>query len=335
MKIFVNFLALGGLLAVPALGKLQATASRELQTVEDLCIICDLCDTDIAADLCNVTAIADFVCDQCETIAGIGDDLLPEGICFSEVATVQVLQPDNTESAVQMKDLLVGDQVLTGMNQYQTVYAFGHHNPTRTAKFFQIYNDNSKTPLEITADHMVFLANHKDPVAAAQVQVGDVLHSSMGASKVTKISSVERAGIYAPLTTGGTLLVDGVLASSYISVGNKDSTISDHALIHMALSPYRMVCSGISSGLCGTDQYDEDGMPHYVRYGLGLLHWMNSSNVLVQVVVMAGIVLVTGAFWSLELLLGASWAPLMVFLATLAYSSHQKNNKSKSKAKEL
>lgn len=230
----------------------------------------------------------------------------------------------------------MGDQILTGMNKYDTVYAFGHNNPTRTATFYQIYNEESENPLEITADHMVFLQDKENPVAASKVKVGDVLTSFTGPSKVIKISTVERNGIYAPLTTGGSLLVDGVKTSSYIAIGQK-SLLSDHSLIHMTLSPYRMVCAGISQHFCKPESYNDDGMPYYVEYGLGLLHWMNNSNddsgssSILKALVFAAVIGLNGACWSLELLFGASLAPLMVFIATVAYISQLNNKKNKAK----
>lgn len=270
------------------------------------------------------------MCEETDDGGDADDDDL--GVCFSEVATVQVLQKDLSELAVPMKELRVGDQILTGMNQYETVYAFGHHNPNRFAKFYQIYNgNNSQRPLEMTADHMVFLEGQETPVSASSVKVGDILHTAMGASKVNKISSVERKGIYAPLTTGGKLVVDGVLASSYISFGSDDSVVSDHALVHMALSPYRMVCSGISASFCGTNTYDEDGMPYFVHYGLRFLRWMKSCSAIVQATTLAALVVSAGSLFAWEMIFGASMGPLMVFLAAVAYTTYQKKNKTKVK----
>lgn len=289
--------------------------------------MCDICDA--GGDLCDLGIISDIICADCD-----GDD--PDtglDLCFSEVATVQVLQADKMEMTVSMKDLKVGDRVLTGRNVYQEVYAFAHRLATKQSRFYQIHNENSKLPLEVTADHLVFLGNQEQPVAAVTVQIGDVLRSAAGPSKVTKISSVKRTGIYAPLTTGGSLVVDGVQASSYIRFSTKeDGALSDHSLIHMSLSPYRMLCSGVSARFCDTDNNGEDGMPHYVRYGLNLLHWVSDSGIAVQFVAWPAIVAVSGSFWLLELLFGASMAPLMVLLAAVAYSAQKKT---KAKAKSL
>jgi len=334
--IFAKFFALAGLavLSVDGAAPSAIRKHRKVQDVTDLCITCDLCET--LSDLCDLGAISDisdFACDLCTSLGDDGDigSDTDDLVCFSEVATVQVLQKDMSEFAVPMKELQVGDKILTGMNQYETVYAFGHHNPTKFAKFYQIHNDNNNRPLEMTADHMLFLEGQKTPVSAASVRVGDVLHSAMGASKVTKVSSVERKGIYAPLTTGGKLLVDGVMASSYISLGNDNSVISDHNLIHMTLSSYRMVCSGISASFCDTNTYGEDGMPHFVQYGLRFLHWIKSCNVMVQAIASAALVVPAGFTFAWEMLFGASMGPLMAFVAAVAYTTYRKNNKSKAK----
>ena len=70
--------------------------------------------------------------------------------CFSEKATVQVLE----KGTIQMKDLAVGDKILTGSGKYTDVYAFGHYEPNKTTNFLQIYTQQHKAPLEITGDHL-------------------------------------------------------------------------------------------------------------------------------------------------------------------------------------
>ena len=160
--------------------------------------MCEICEA--GGDLCDLGIITDAACAACEDDGGDDDGL---DLCFSEVATVQVLQADRTEVTVAMKDLKIGDRILTGMNQYQTVYAFAHHKPTKAARFYQIHSEHADRPLEVTADHLVFLGDKKHPVAAANIKVGDILRSSMGHSQVTKISWINRHGKRASLRRQG------------------------------------------------------------------------------------------------------------------------------------
>jgi hypothetical protein len=118
-----------------------------------------------------------------------------EETCFSASTLVNILGRD---SAIPMKDLKVGDQVLTSqgdgqMDKYQSVYAFGHIDPNVLATFVRIYTkDTADTPLELTAEHMVYVYGKTRPVRSDSIQVGDILRGHNGsASTVTKISTIQ------------------------------------------------------------------------------------------------------------------------------------------------
>ena len=229
-----------------------------------------------------------------------------------------------------MKDLKVGDYVLTNANTYEEVYAFAHFNPAKPTSFLQIHSENTDRPLEATEEHLVYLQGKDDPVPAEGLKVGDVLRTSSSetGSAVTKITSVERKGIYAPMTTGGTLVVDGVAASSYILLEENMSFVSDHDLIQIALSPYRMLCKGVSSTYCDIRNYNEDGMPYYVQHGLEILRWVLSGNIVTQVVGFAVVLLFLGCCQLAELLFGA-YAPLVACLVVTFGASKLKTKKTK------
>lgn len=342
MKVIIQAIVLSLLASAAAVNALRSeNVERRLEDGPDvLCATCEVCANEFTSPLCDVfgdagdvaDAAMDEMCADCDYVV-TDPDTGGFGLCFSERATVQVLQKDNSELPVSMKGLKVGDRVLTGMNQYQTVYAFAHHLPNKPSKFYQIHSEHADRPLEVTAEHLVFLGNKGHPVAASTIQVGDVLRSDKGPSRVTKISTVQRSGIYAPLTTGGSLVVDGVLASAYIRINNEGSAASNHGLIHVTLSPYRMFCSGVASRFCETDYNNDNGMPLYVQFGLNLLRFVSDSSIFVQAVAWPIILGVTGSFWAVELLCGPAIAPLVVLLAALAYTSLQKqNNKAKGKS---
>lgn len=87
--------------------------------------------------------------------------------------------------------------------------------------FVQIYTSaNKKNPLEMSPDHVIVVDSKSDhPIRAATVQVGDVLNGETK-MEVTKIGTVPRKGVYAPPTPSGTIVVNGVVSSSYISLQN-------------------------------------------------------------------------------------------------------------------
>jgi hypothetical protein len=90
----------------------------------------------------------------------------------------------------------------------------------------------------------------------------------MSSGAVTKISMTKKQGLYAPLTEGGSITVDGVLASNYVSLADTAQKTVDAAenyvgneetLFHWWLAPYRMMCLGISSNLCSGDNTSDSG----------------------------------------------------------------------------
>jgi hypothetical protein len=247
-------------------------------------------------------------------------DLLPglediaDVACFSEVATVQV----KDIGSVMMKDLQVGQKILTGNGDYQPVYAFGHYKVDEPATFLQLHT--SEATLEMTGQHLVFLEDKSNPVRADSVKVGDLLS---GSSAVTKISTVNREGINTPFTKDGTLVVDGIVASSYISLqdnaeefvalGGNPTFISQHDYVHMGLSPFRLMCMGISSSLCSS--YDKDGIPYYAAFAIKVNQWAHEQNMFVEAMTLAVVTVLCGICLMLENTLGATWGPTGALVA--------------------
>jgi hypothetical protein len=249
------------------------------------------------------------------------------GFCFSAETTVNV---EGRATPVPMKDLQVGDHVLTQSKMiYEPVYAFAHMDKLRTIEFLQIHTPSSgAAPLELTEEHMVFVEGKSGPVRAAALKVGDILSSksSIGPQSVTKISTVFRQGLYAPLTPSGTIVVaDGIVASNYIAmqgpredIENEERVILGDAwtvphlhqadVAHMWLSPMRMWCLGITSKMC--DRHDEDGKHPYVALGLHLVAAMDTKSFVAQFIVIALALLVVGIFSAVEACFGASYGPL-------------------------
>lgn len=255
--------------------------------------------------------------------------------CFSKVATVQVLGI----GSVAMKDLKLGDFVMTRGKSFQPVYAFGHKNHVREAAFLAIHSAGQRSPLEITASHMLFIVGKSRPVRADSIKVGDVLMkggaSSGGKSSnaegatVIKVGTVTRKGIFAPLTLGGSVVVDDVVASCYTSLTTKkkadDSFVSHHQMIHIGLSPYRLVCNGLSPWFCSESFNNADGMPYFVEFGLALYQWalLEGGNAFfVRGLVLSSILMVTGTFYVFETLFG-KWALLV--LAAMCYYCTKKS----------
>lgn len=246
-------------------------------------------------------------------------------VCFSEKATVQALG----KGVIPMTELEVGDKVLTGKEQdrYEPVYGFGHINPDKSAEFLKIFtSSNAAAPLEMTGNHMLFVRGKEHPVRADSIKVGDNLRADHGTfTSVTKIQTVTRKGVYAPLTPSGSIVVNGIVASSYVSMqdhaveyaefsnGVKIPFLTQEMGCHMSMSPMRMLCMGVSSSFC--EVHDEEGLMPWVRFGHILLHWGMGFNVFVQAFLCGLYFLVLAGINIVELVFGATWSPLI--LATL------------------
>ena len=279
-----------------------------------------------------------------------------EGLgCFSESAVVQV----QGKGDVLMKELVVGDKVLTGKNNFQPVYSFGHHKENSIEmKFFQIYTDSSANdPLEMTGNHMIFVVDengHANAIRADQVLVGD--HVRKGGSSgetvaVTKIETTQKTGLYMPLTPDGTIVVNGLVASNYISISDTAPGVVEHSqmffpmteqtLSHWWMSPFRMLCMGVSSGFCssgysGSSAYEveaeDEGILPFLLMGRHFAHVAENQPTLVRFVMGVPTFLLFGMFNFVEhVFFGPSLAPFLFIMAIAFFITMKKvwtNNKS-------
>ena len=142
----------------------------------------------------------------------------PFTICFSGRNMVRTKE----RGYIRMEDVEIGDMVHAGHNKYSRVYSFGHRNQHNYAQYLQLHFGDH--PLEISHNHMVFV-DKLGAVPASMVGVGDNLSlGTGGVIKVTRISTVNRQGEFAPFTDSGTIVVSDILVSSYISLQEEQSS---------------------------------------------------------------------------------------------------------------
>jgi len=173
---------------------------------------------------------------------------------------------------VRIKDLKIGDMVSVGEDKFSRVYSFGHRNINADTEYLQIHVDGLRGPLEITRDHMVFV-DKQGAVPASLLTVGEkVMLTNDLVAPVTSIFLVRRVGAFAPFTESGTLMVSGVLTSSYISMQEDLASFkiggmqiaSWHWLAHASQAPHRMVCQ-INFAFCESEKYAEGGISYWVH----------------------------------------------------------------------
>ena len=207
--------------------------------------------------------------------------------CFSERTFVEV----EGRGRVSMKEVVIGDRVLvvdgkvdhtaatssssssqspTLVYRYETIHGFAHKTTEKSANFLRIMPFG----LEVTSGHLIFVGG-RGAVPASSIQVGDTLIGKPG-QQVTAIERVVREGVFAPLTGSGTVVVNGVVSSCYVSLQNDSAFLtvfgwttpwSFHSLGHLHELPHRAYCRFFG---CTHETYDDDGVSswHSPSYGL-------------------------------------------------------------------
>lgn len=186
------------------------------------------------------------------------------GSCFSEKSMVRILKrnddatveavrrrgyrpksivADATETTTQLisiSNLLIGDYVQDSDDStFSRVYTFGHYDSKMTTDYLQIYTTNkAAAPLELSPLHMVLLRNDKF-VTASTLAVGDELSGAT----ISEIRKVTRTGAYAPFTDSGTIVVNDIVASTFVAKSSSSDTTSvvpHHWLALMSQAPHRL-----------------------------------------------------------------------------------------------
>lgn len=169
--------------------------------------------------------------------------------CFPATAKVE-LENGKTKS---MDQLVVGDSVRVGPNEFSEVYYFSTEMTDVTTKFVKITTANAE--LQLTQNHFLYVNGELQ--TASEVKAGDVVVLADGTkSPVTAVDSAWGPGLYNPHTLNGDIVVDGVKTSTYTEAVHP-------RLAHALLMPLRtMYSAGVTFG------------KHFSGATKGLPQWM-------------------------------------------------------------
>mmetsp|Transcript_124494 Transcript_124494/g.285251 ORF Transcript_124494/g.285251 Transcript_124494/m.285251 type:complete len:287 (+) Transcript_124494:35-895(+) len=156
---------------------------------------------------------------------------------------------------VPMGELEVGQEVFVSGGdglQVDKVLAFLHRDPDAHSLMVHVVHQNGI--LVATPNHLIFVTTPMGRVdkPAGQLRHGEVLVLPDGkTSAVTAVKRKQGGGFFAPVTTSGLLVVDGVVVSSYATVPG--ARWLRHELAHAAVAPLRWgygpVVEGVAEAL--------------------------------------------------------------------------------------
>lgn len=189
-----------------------------------------------------------------------------DGECFPYFATVEL----ESGSTISMDKLAVGDRVKTLDGKHSEVYFFTHRDPKVSSYFVELEagSQNGKKYI-VSASRGHWIVTSRGLVAANRVRLGDILYNEEGDSlSVISTRLIQSHGLYSPHTMEGTILVNGIRASTY-------SNYLPSKIAHALLLPERMAYR-LGFSLYGGQRYVQgtcksSGRPYVVQAAYRLI----------------------------------------------------------------
>ena len=146
------------------------------------------------------------------------------GGCIHLDSTTKVLR-DGAEITLQLKELVVGDEVLgydikKKTPVYTKLIMWAHTDKITPTKFLHLeLKDGSG--IKLTMEHLIMVGESYCTKMAQYVEEGDLLFKkNVGFLKVLKISEVVETGFCCPITESGNIMVNGILTSCYANLSD-------------------------------------------------------------------------------------------------------------------
>lgn len=228
------------------------------------------------------------------TIREEEDDEDTGPICFPGDSIVDV----RNKGLIRLDKLQIGDYARVGSGDtFDRVYSFGHKDESKIAKYLRIHVEDTETPLILSGAHMVFVTKAL-AVPASSLGVGDkVLTQTGDLGVIIKIEKVRRRGIYAPFTMAGSIVVNGIVASSYVSLqevppshklivgGTIETPLTMQWLAHIVQVPHRLLCRVNWDYFCREETYTDSGLSWSSAGALAFAQWLIQLDGVLMVVI--------------------------------------------------
>jgi len=217
--------------------------------------------------------------------------------CFPSSVSVSVLleqRLDRHRSTVavverRMDQLQVGDLVLTASG-FSKIFAFMDHNRNAKVEVLNILTAAGRE-VSLTADHIIFAHKDRQPVLAGSLTLGDILWHGMWEGvhavdikpiPVVQISRQSAHGMHAPLTEEGSMLVNGMLTSSYASVETMRwgswPVLTGHDAARLVHRPLQWWCA-LKPSACGPSKHMHPlGRHAFTQFILDRFDWLHALN---------------------------------------------------------
>jgi len=177
-----------------------------------------------------------------------------------------------------MYRLTIGDMVHVGGNRYEPVYSFGHYHTARRGTYLEV--ETTLSTLLLSGDHLVYCKT-RGFIPASSLQRGSrLVHGSTGSDDiiVTAIRTVEAQGVFAPFTPSGMIVVNHIVASSFVSLAAPQQLgiwgvhFSNQWLAHTFEFPHRVACYYLTR--CPNEAYAANGISTWVAEPLKVGRWV-------------------------------------------------------------
>ncbi|KAF2893409.1 hypothetical protein ILUMI_12764 [Ignelater luminosus] len=169
-------------------------------------------------------------------------DAAKYGGCFSGENIVQTSIGKRKMSELQIGERVLAVETSTNRLVYSEVLMFLDWDPLQRRDFLKFDLASGKT-ITLTATHLLVTRNRNisEIVFAKTLTIGNsvIVYNTDGnqfEDTIVKVTRVIRTGVFAPLTSTGTIIVNDVLVSCY-------AIVNSHSLAHWVFAPVRLISS--------------------------------------------------------------------------------------------